>query len=103
MAYMIQMDPDQIRGEAGRLLKLKDEYDREFKEMSDIIHSTSEIWQGGAQQAYAAKFDEMRADFQRFSEMLDKFSKLIRSSADEIEEANRESASHVEQVQHAKG
>ncbi len=102
MAQYIEMTPDQVRGEANRLLQLKEQHDTQMQRMASIINSTSEVWKGGSQQSYIDKFNEMQKDFQRFSEMLDKFSQLIRSSADEIEQANIESANHTETIQSAK-
>ena len=100
MAQLIEMTPESLRSEAKRLMELKATHDDQIKRMGDIIHSTSDIWQGGAQQAYANKFDEMQVDFNKFSEMLQHFSELISSSADEMEQADRESSSHVQTVQH---
>ena len=102
MAQFIQMSPDQVRSEAARLANLKQQHDSQMQRMSQIINSTSEVWKGGSQQAYIDKFNEMQKDLQRFSEMLEKFSQLIRSSADEIEQANVESASHTETIQSAR-
>ena len=102
MAQYIEISPDQVRSEAARLMQLKELHDQKMQRMSQIINSTSEVWKGSSQQAYVDKFNEMQKDFQRFSEMLQNISNLMKSSADEIEQANKDSASHVESIQKAR-
>ncbi len=102
MAQYIEIQYDQVRSEANRLMQLKEQHDNQMRRMAQIINSTSDVWKGSAQQAYIDKFNEMQKDFQRFSEMLQHLSELILSSAEELQQADTDSASHVDTIEKAK-
>lgn len=91
----IQLTPEQLRGEAKKIRKIKSSHDSEMSNLFRLVGNLETIWKGGSQDAYYAKFTDAKGTFDKFSKMLEEFASLMEFSANEMEAKDAELASKV--------
>lgn len=91
----IEVTPDLLKGKASELRALKAEQDQTMNKMNSMIMGLNDIWKGGAQDAYVAKYQSMQSTFTSFSEMLEGYAKLMDVAAERMDTADKEIASTI--------
>lgn len=91
----IVLTPELLKGKASELRALKSEHDQTMNKMNSLIMGLNDIWKGGAQDAYVAKYQGMQSTFTNFSEMLEGYAKLMDIAAERMDAADKEIASTI--------
>ncbi len=92
---IIQVTPELLNGKAAELRSLRSNHDESMAKMRSLIMGLNEIWKGGAQDAYVAKYQSMQATFTNFSQMLEEYAKLMDVTAQKMSEKDSELASQI--------
>lgn len=85
----IQVTPDLLTDKARELRELKGHNDEAMAKMRTLILGLNEIWKGDAQTAFVEKYESMQFTFDRFSQMLEDYAKLMDTAADKMQEADQ--------------
>lgn len=92
----INATPDQIRAKAKEVDGLKENHDQAIKDLGILLNNLTDVFEGEAQVAIVEEYNEMKAVFENFSNLLYTFAELLRSNADRVEreDIERRDATH---------
>lgn len=86
---IIQITPDLLQGKATEVRGLKTTHDETMQKLTNLVHALNEQWKGEAQDAFLTKFDSMQTQFTSFSDMLEKYAKLMDTAATELQNTDQ--------------
>ena len=86
---LIQVTPDMLRARSGDVRRCRSENDANIQKLTTIVNGLSDVWRGGAQDAFVERFRSMEPTFRNFSEMLEGYAKLMDTAARELEQTDQ--------------
>ncbi len=86
---MIQVTPELLQGKAQEVRGLKQNHDETMNKLRNLIMALNEQWKGEAQDAFVQKYESMQSTFTNFSEMLENYSKLMETAANELQQTDQ--------------
>ena len=95
MAQLLQVRPQDLRGEAQQLKIICDNDRAKMSDMRTLVMQLSQIWQGEAQKAFYNQFMSMQPVFSSFFDMIDQFAEVEMMAADEAEQVDAELLSQI--------
>lgn len=85
----ISIQPEQLRGRARELAKLRQQQLDLMKQMRILVMSLSDSWKGEAQEAFQANFLAKSKTMNELSSTLQQYIDLANTAAKKAEEADR--------------
>lgn len=88
----IKVTPDLLRQDAKQVEGLKSQHVDLIKKLDSIVRGLDNVWIGESQKAFVQEYDAMKPTFNKFVEILGKYSTEMVNSANILEEADKEAA-----------
>lgn len=85
---VIQVTPETLRNEADKLIKYKEQQEKEMNRLRVLVNSLSSQWRGEAQNAYVSKFNSMEYIYRNFAALLESYAKLMNSTASQMQQTD---------------
>lgn len=95
---IIQVTPERLRSEADRLLALKGQQEAEMDKLRSLVSNLSGQWQGKAHNAFVEEFNSMQYSFSSFSSLLEAYANLMRSSANQLQQTDRNMKNKIRMI-----
>ena len=86
---LIQVTQETLRSKAADVRSYKSEHDEVMARLKNLIYALNEVWKGDAQDAFLAKYESMQSTFTNFSELLEGYSRLMDTAANELESTDQ--------------
>lgn len=88
MAGLIKVTPELLEGEAKKVSGCNDEFRTTTDKLKQIVANLKEVWEGQAQAAFEADFENMKKTITSFSACLDRYSEAMKTAARELKQAD---------------
>ncbi|WP_010165719.1 WXG100 family type VII secretion target [Candidatus Epulonipiscium viviparus] len=88
MANLIQVTPEELRNRARDVRQYRSQNDEVMTDISILIRSLNDIWEGEAQRAYEAKLSTLQSKFNEFSDKIEAYAKMMDMTADGLEQTD---------------
>ena len=85
---MIQITPELLRSEAGRIRGFGSEKEALQQKITSLVMSLNEGWKGEAQSAAVAQYQSMQPSFKALTDWIENYAKLMEEHARSMEEAD---------------
>ncbi|WP_010165720.1 WXG100 family type VII secretion target [Candidatus Epulonipiscium viviparus] len=95
MADLIQVTPSELRERAKDVRTYRTDNDTVLADIAALIRGLNEIWEGEAQRAFEAKFNNVQSKFVTFSEEIEKYAKMMERAADGLEFTDQDLSSKI--------
>ena len=83
----IRITPDTLENQARQLNSLKDEHERVFSQIKQLVNSLSSEWEGEANRAFTDSFNTREAELRKFAADIDSFRMRMETAAREMRQA----------------
>lgn len=88
----IKVTPELLRQDAKTVDNLKTQHADLIKKLDNIVKGLDNVWIGESQTAFVQEYDAMKPTFNKFIDILGRYSSEMISSANILEEADKEAA-----------
>lgn len=95
---LIQITPETLRGQANTVVKYKNEQQLTMQRIRNIVLSLEDSWKGEAQKAFVVKFQSMDQSYQKLSEVLEAYAKLMESAANEMQNIDQSLKNMIQRI-----
>lgn len=95
MANEIKLTPEQMRLRAKAYATEATNLERSIQTMDKLINALQSEWKGDASKAYADRYNSLKPAFRNAKELMDELSQNLNSSAQIMEETDRQIAGQL--------
>lgn len=98
MTEELLVTPDTLRGRASEIQRLKMNHEDIINQLTNLMSYLCSEWDGFSQEALVSEYINLRGFFDDFSNTLQEFSDLAKTTADEVEAEDNELARKIRSI-----
>lgn len=89
MAKTVHYDLELLRSRANEVRKYAASRVDAVDRLTNLVNTLPDIWEGKAEQKFAAEFKELANSFNQYDDKLEEFAKALEVAADRMETADK--------------
>ena len=95
---LIQITPETLRTQANTVRKYRTEQTQTMQRIKNLVFSLKDSWKGEAQEAFVTKFQLMDRTYNKLSEVLDSYARLMDTAANDMQTTDQNLKNMIQNI-----